>query len=233
MCFIFCKWCTNINQTHRDILNCVKCKANAYKYYGINNAIVWKQNLCVYLSLLLFLGPCVANPNYTLILSVSSHVLVQDEVFNYVLAGEEVTLMATAHRNNNSANFTDSTNQSQAFYYSFQCRNRTGGEWYSISCSEESTAVEVWDRGGDVECLVHLLTQDNKTLTCNATSIIIAGNVQYWSQGVRHGLESHMPFLRFWNLESCVGRKTLRILYLKVFQLPWNLILESQITWNL
>ena len=43
------------------------------------------------------------------------------------------------------------------------------------------------------------------------------GFTKMWGRGVRHQLESHTPLLRFWNLESCVGIKTLvflRILYL-------------------
>lgn len=129
-----------------------------------------KDSLYIYFSLLLFLDYCVSNPNYTLVLNVSSQVLVEDE---YVLAGEEVTLIATA---SNSSNFTDLTNQSQVYYYNFQCRSRTfGGEWYPINCSEESTAVEVWYDGGEVECLVQLLTQDNITLACDKTQIKIVG----------------------------------------------------------
>ena len=134
------------------------------------------RNLYVYFSLLFLDCALTPTSNYTLTLDVSSHVVVRDGTFNYILAGEEVTLTATAHRNNNSSNFTDLTNQSQVYYYNFQCHNSTK-RWYPINCSKESTVVEVWHHGGTVECSVQLLTQDNKTLACNLTRIKIAGNV--------------------------------------------------------
>ena len=159
------------------LLNCI---ANAYKYCSIASASMWKQEkyVCayVYFSLLLFLV-CKSGPtsNYTLILDVSSRVLVQGEIYNYALAGEEVALVATVY--NNLSNFTDSNNQSQVYYYNFQCRSASTGNWYPINCSEESTAVEIWNTGGRFECLVQLLTQDNKPLACDSTQIVIAGNI--------------------------------------------------------
>ena len=132
----------------------------------------------VYFSLLLFLD-CTLDPtsNYTLILNVSSRVLVHDGNSSYVLAGEEVTLIATAY--NNSSNFTDSSNRSQVYYYNFECRHVSTGEniWNHINCSEKSTAVQTWNTGGKVECSVQLLTQENEILACDATQIIIAGNI--------------------------------------------------------
>ena len=145
-----------------------------------------KKSIMFYFSLLLFLDcASISTSNYTLTLDVSSHVVVQGEDFNYyVLAGEEVTLMATAHRNSNSSNSTDLTSELQVFYYNFQCRNDTAVDrWYPVNCSEESTVVKVWHYGGTVECSVQLLTQDNKTLACNGTNITIAGNVLIQTTG--------------------------------------------------
>ena len=175
--------CACVHKYMRACVFCIGTNCNVFPRWKLqivsaSTYVEKRKYVCVYIyfSLLLFLV-CISNPtsNYTLLLNVSSRVLVRDGNSNYVLAGEEVTLIATTY--NNSSNFTDSNNQSQV-YYNFQCSNvSTGYIWYHINCSEGSTAMTIWHTGGKVECSVQLLTQDDDMLACNATQIVIAGNV--------------------------------------------------------
>ena len=139
----------------------------------------------IWLFFSIFVSDCPASisSNYTLVLNISSNVLAQNGGINHVLQNENVILTATAYSNDNSSNFTDIIKQSP-FYFKFQYRNSSlnkHGEWSSIKCLKDKSSATVkhsWNFGGNIECLVELLTEDNETLACSSIkSIQIAGNI--------------------------------------------------------
>ena len=123
---------------------------------------------------------CAASPsNYTLSLNISSDVLAPDGNLNYVLKNNTVKFVATAHLNDKSPeNFTDFIKQSM---FCFKYRYISGSEnnWTVIECVNETSSAALnhsWSREGRIECIVELMTLDNKSLACNSTLIQIAGS---------------------------------------------------------
>ena len=123
---------------------------------------------------------CAASPsNYTLSLNISSDVLASDGNLNYVLKNNTVKFVATAHLNDKSPeNFTDFIKQSM---FCFKYRYISGSEnnWTVIECVNETSSAALnhsWSREGRIECIVELMTLDNKSLACNSTLIQIAGS---------------------------------------------------------